>query len=148
MKERALLVLAVLSVLQAFSFAKPDAGTTIQFCDLVNDPVTFEGKRVRVFAVLNYGFERSELLCMECRTVGKLVEAKLADDSVKKQFKRAPKDHGIISASFVGIFRRRASGYGGYAHEIEIESVKDIRVLVKNMKTPLASIKPCCRMAK
>jgi hypothetical protein len=39
---------------------------TVSYCDLMSSPEQYRGKVVRVSAIYRYGFEWSELYCLEC----------------------------------------------------------------------------------
>lgn len=121
----------------------------VKFCDLIATPEKYDGARVSVYAVYNYGFEWQELLCMECRKWGQMTWLEFSvehDKKLRKQMRKAPKDHGFIAARFTGVFRRRGHSYGGYTFEFEVEDVSGVRVLIRDYKTPLSSVPSCCKL--
>jgi hypothetical protein len=139
----ALLIVTACSRLAA-SAKTNTAAPSVSLCEMVASPDKYEGKRVTVFAVYNYGFEREELLCVECRTVGELTWVKFSDQFKMKDLRKAPKNLGIVSGLFTGVFRRRSNTYGGYKFDLEVDSVSDVRVLVRDTKIPLSAVPKCC----
>ena len=120
-------------------------------CELVESPVKYNGSRVTVRAVYNYGYEWQELVCTECRANGRTWFAFNPDakDRIRKQLKKAPRHQGIISGRFTGVFHGTGGPYGDgtFRFEFEVEEVSDIHVLVRDWKTPLDQVGSCKSMA-
>src|SRR5713226_1071230 len=43
---------------------------TVPFCDLIRNPKLYDQKIVRVTAIYRYGYEWSQLYCLDCNDVG------------------------------------------------------------------------------
>jgi hypothetical protein len=117
----------------------------VVFCDLVRNPEKYNGREVTVRATYRYGFEWSELYCLDCLERGKArsgiawlrIPSDLDDDSVRS-FKKVPKGSGIVNLTVQGVF---ASGetYGhqnGYRYEIVAQKISDVAVIQKGIKPP------------
>jgi hypothetical protein len=66
---------AGLSILPAGAFSIRSANdrdaATVTYCDLIRNPERYKGKLVRVSAIYRYGYEWSELYCLECMNEGR-----------------------------------------------------------------------------
>lgn len=78
MKGRLLLVLCVvcfsIPVVGGYREYPPAQGSGVAhlgFCDLLNNPVKYDGQRVTVDAYYSYFFEVSWIFCWECRDKGR-----------------------------------------------------------------------------
>jgi hypothetical protein len=122
-------------------------GQSLGYCELVENASKYSGSRVTVMAVYNYGYEWQEMLCMECRADGKtwLEFNTDAAKRIKKQMKKAPQGQGIVSGRFTGVFHATGGPYGdgSYKFEFEVEEVSDLRVLVRDWKSPLDRVGSC-----
>jgi hypothetical protein len=120
---------------------------TVQFCDLVQNPEIYDGQRVTVRAVYNYGFEWQELLCMECHIRGKTWLQFDSDTAkqVRKGLRKAPRHQGIIIADFTGIFHAKGGPYGdgSYRYSFEVEAVENMKVLAKCVTTSISAVGRC-----
>lgn len=56
----------LMGALSARSAARGDVHITVDYCDLIHNAERYNGNLVRVSAVYRYGFEWSELYCLEC----------------------------------------------------------------------------------
>lgn len=90
---------------------------TVAFCDLLTNAEDFEGKTIRIKATYRYGFEVSELFCLDCRDKG-LVYLGFEDDfdsitksSVRKKVKWNERGR-TVNVLAVGKFYSK----GGYGH--------------------------------
>ncbi len=68
-------VVAGLSTLPAGALSSRTANdresATVTYCDLIRNPERYKGKLVRVSAIYRYGYEWSELYCLECMNEGR-----------------------------------------------------------------------------
>lgn len=112
----------------------------ITFCDLVRNPEKYTGKQVTVRATYRYGFEWSELYCLDCLDQGKVwldMPIELEDTSAKT-LKKLPKGAGIVNLTVQGVFVS-GSTFGpsnSYRYKIEPSKISDVVVLQKGMKSP------------
>lgn len=117
---------------------KVDPQAQVTFCDLVRNPAKYNGKEIRVRATYRYGFEWSELYCLDCLDRGKAWLVPIAiDEGVERAFKRLPEGAGIVNLTVEGVF---ASGdtYGhqnGYRYQITPYKITDVKVVQKGMKS-------------
>src|SRR5882762_3278488 len=119
------------------SVAGSDA--TITFCDLVRNPEKFNGKEVTIRATYHYGFEWSQLYCLDCLDKGRawLEIPNDIDEGSEKALKRTPKDAGIVNLTVSGTFMS-GSIYGhlnGYKYKVVAKKISNVAVIVKGMKT-------------
>jgi hypothetical protein len=112
----------------------------LTFCDLVRNPEKYNGEEITVRATYRYGFEWSQLYCLDCAEKGKAwLDTGFLDDASARSLKRAPKYAGIVNLTVQGAF---VSGdtYGhlnGYRYKIEAHKLSNVAVVQKGMK-PLA----------
>ena len=121
----------------------------VPLCDLVRNPAAYNGLRLSVKAVYSYGYEWQELLCTECRAEGK-IWATFQTDAVgrlRRQLNKAPRDQGIVTGKFTGVFHASGGpfGDGTFRFEFVIEQAQQVRVLVRDWKTGLAEVGACKR---
>lgn len=112
--------------------------TQVSFCDLVRHPELYRGKEVTVRATHKYGFEWSELYCLDCLDKGKawLGFTHDLDDTSERALKRVPKYAGIVNLTVHGTFHG-PGGYGhlnGYRYEFVADKVSSVVVISKGMK--------------
>lgn len=108
----------------------------VAYCDLVRDPRAYDGKLVAVQATYRYGEEWQELLCMECRDVGK-TWLEFDSDSItrsKSELRKLPKNHGLVNGQFIGTFHSSGGrfGDGGYAFKFVVKEVKNITIVARS----------------
>jgi len=99
---RAFIPLLVVFLLSAAAIGSENP---ITFCGLVRSPERFDGEEVTVRATYRYGFERSQLYCLDCLDKGRAwleIPADI-DDASEKAMKHAPKA-GIVKADGSGNF--------------------------------------------
>jgi hypothetical protein len=112
----------------------------LAFCDLIRSPQKYNGKEVTVRATYRYGFEWSELYCLDCLDQGKawLDMPTVLEDTSAKSLKKLPKGAGIVNLTVQGIFVS-GSTFGhsnAYRYKIEPSKISDVVVLQKGMKSP------------
>lgn len=107
------------------------------FCDLLRNPQQHNGQEVRIRATYRYGFEWSQLYCLDCRDKGKawLEFADLDGDS-ERAVLRLPKGAGIANLTVQGVFMSGATfGHGnGYRYQIVAHKVSDVAIIQKGTK--------------
>jgi hypothetical protein len=113
---------------------------TTSFCDLLQNPQKYEGKEVTVRATWRYGFESSELYCLDCHTTVKtwLEISGDLDDASAKAIKRTPKDFAIVNITVQGTFRS-GGRYGHmdmYPNRFIARKVSDVKIVLKGLKSP------------
>jgi hypothetical protein len=116
--------------------------SVLDFCEVINRPAVFDGKRVSVRASYRYGFEWQEVYCLECRSLAKVWLAIPPElpKGVQKNLNRLPKNQGTINATFTGVFHgsRSAFGDGGYQYQLDLESLERVVVVPKSGAVPEA----------
>jgi hypothetical protein len=115
----------------------PQSPTT--FCDLLRNPEKYNGKEVIVRATYRYGFEWSQLYCLDCLDQGKawLDMTVSFEDTSARSLKRMPKYAGIVNLTVQGVFVTGGT-YGhlnGYRYKIEPYKISDVVVLQKGMQS-------------
>jgi len=99
------------------STPQDDEYATVSYCDLVRNAERYNGKLIRVSAIYRYGFEWSELYCLECVSEARTwvdVDESFAS-STKSGVRKKIGDHGFkgrtVRVIMVGRF-----DVGGYGH--------------------------------
>lgn len=113
--------------------------STLTFCDLIRSPEKYNGKMVSIRATYRYGFEWSELYCLDCLDRGKAwmdLPVTLKDTSAKS-LKKMPKGAGIVNLTVQGVFVSGGSfGHSNaYRYKIEPTQITDLVVLQKGLKS-------------
>ena len=140
----ACLPLACPSWIAANTQSESDQGlagyTQVSYCDLIRNLKEYEHKRVAVSASYRYGFEWQELFCLGCRERGKtwLEVTEKNANAFRRALRKAPRDHGIINATFYGILDGSNGPYGdgGYSYRFDVELVKDVEVVYRDGRAP------------
>ena len=115
-----------------------DPQAPVTFCDLLRNPEKYNGKQVTVRATYRYGFEWSELYCLDCLDKGKTwLEHVALDKATERAFQRLPKGAGIVNLTVQGVF---VSGdtYGHqncYRYQFTPDKITDVKVIQKGMKS-------------
>jgi hypothetical protein len=112
----------------------------ISFCDLVRNPEKYKHKEVTIRATWRYGYEWSQLYCLECLDEGRawLEMSPDLDDHSMRALKKLPKHAAIVNLTVHGIFMS-GDTYGhqnGYRFMVVASKVSDIAVIQKGMKPP------------
>lgn len=111
----------------------------VSYCDLVSHPKDYENKQVAISASYRYGFEWQELFCLTCRGQGKTwleFDEKTAG-AVRRSLRKAPRNHGIVNATFYGTFESKGPyGDGGYLYRFNVKSVKEVKVVYRDGRAP------------
>ncbi|MBZ5524413.1 MAG: hypothetical protein LAP21_19420 [Acidobacteriia bacterium] len=114
--------------------------SSLTFCDLIRSPEKYNGKEVTVRATYRYGFEWSELYCLDCLDQGKawLDMPTALEDTSAKSLKKMPKGAGIVNLTVQGVFVSGGTfGHSNaYRYKIEPTKISDVAVLQKGMKSP------------
>src|SRR5438045_3177385 len=78
----------------------------VSFCDLLRNPQKYKGEQVRVRATYRYGFEWSQLYCLDCTDQGKawLQIPSALDEASQRSFRKLPKGAGIVNLTVQGVF--------------------------------------------
>lgn len=115
--------------------AKPRT-EAVDFCALMKDPASFNGREVSTTASYRYGHEWQELFCISCLGEDKVwleVEQAFQHRGVERALGRLPKYNGIINARFTGIFRGGGGfGDGGYRYQFELDRLEKVEVVSKS----------------
>lgn len=115
--------------------------TTVEYCALIKDPEKYDGKEVTVRAAYRYGFEWSEIFCLNCRKKGK-TWLEIDEDNItknsKKTLKKFPRDDGTINALFTGTFESSKGpfGDGGYRFRFEVKDISQAELVTKSGADP------------
>jgi len=118
---------------------------TVSYCDLMRSPEQYRGKVVRVSAIYRYGFEWSELYCLECvseaRTWVDLDETFVSSTKANLRKKIGP--HGVtgrtVRVTMVGRFDVGGYGHmGAYRFRLMVDRLEDAKVIVDDSSLPSA----------
>lgn len=132
-------MISALSILWAIPLAQ-QGPQRVDFCDLLNQPESFDGRIVTLRASYRYGFEWQELFCYSCRGAPK-VWLEFQDDlpkAAERALKRMPTHAGTVNATFTGVFRGQESAYGdgGYKYQLEVCDLSDVVTVSKSLVAP------------
>jgi hypothetical protein len=112
----------------------------LTLCDLIRNPEKYNGKEVTIRATYRYGFEWSELYCLDCLDKGKawLAMPTALQETSARSLKRMPKGAGIVNVTVQGVFISGGTfGHSNaYRYKIEPSKISDVVVLQKGMKSP------------
>jgi TonB family protein len=112
----------------------------ITICDLVRNPQKYNDQKVTVRATWRYGFEWSQLYCLDCLDMGKawLDRSSDLDEASERALKKIPKGAGIVNLTVEGVFRSDGTfGHlNGYRYEIVPSRISNISVIQKGAKSP------------
>ena len=136
--------LVLLCLFTLVSIAAPSDGNVdylaVTYCDLVQNPELYSGKRVSVTATYRYGYEWQEIYCLTCRDVGKtwLEFPQDPPDEMERAFKGTPKGQGTLNANFKGVFQARPGSFGdgGYKYQLSLEHIGTVQVVSRSGGVP------------
>src|SRR4051812_43393690 len=87
-------VLFMISV-QNITGQQSNKTVAVSYCDLIKNPELYDGKEVTFRGTYRYGFEWSELYCLQCRGIGKTwLEIGNTTKKTQKILKRLPRNDG------------------------------------------------------
>jgi hypothetical protein len=106
----------------------------VDYCDLAKAPQSFAGKRIRVRAIYNYGFEMQRLdppQCCEGKPVKVWIELAGPDDLDRRSRRlvsRFPKGMGLALGVFVGVFETKGfyGHFGAYRYRLLVDRVEAV----------------------
>jgi len=108
----------------------------VTLCHLLENSEKYNGKEVTVRATWKYGFEWSQIYCIDCPEHGLTwldVPSDL-DDASEKALKRIPAA-GIVNLTVHGIFKSGGHfGHLGYPHQLVAQRVSDVAVISRGLK--------------
>jgi hypothetical protein len=112
----------------------------VTFCDLIRNPAKYNGKHVTIRATYRYGFEWSEMYCLDCLDQGKawLDMPVTLEDASGRSLKKMPKNAGIVNLTVQGVFVSGGTfGHSNaYRYKIEPSKISDVVVLQKGARSP------------
>lgn len=130
-------------VFLAFFVTPARSQTTVTLCELLRNPNEYNGKVVTVRATLRFGFEWSQLYCLDCLESGRAwldLPSDLEEDQIsRKALKKLPREAGIVNLTVQGVFSSGGT-YGhenGYQFQIRAVRISDVAVIQKGVR-PLA----------
>lgn len=135
---RIAILLAVAATYLCGESTKPDVRT---FCELIQNPSVFDGKRVQVAATHRYGFEFSELYCLGCAN-DRSVFLEIPITVSTREAKRLTGHHSLTT-NVVVVGRFVASG-GPFGHDgmnpykLVVERFLSIKRVAKSSFAPSA----------
>ena len=110
----------------------------VTFCDLLRNPQKYNGEQVRVRVTYRYGFEWSQLYCLDCADKGKAwlqIPVDL-DGASRRSLRKLPKGAGIVNLTVQGVFFS-GGNFGhenGYRYQIVANTISDVAVIQPGMK--------------
>jgi hypothetical protein len=112
----------------------------VEYCDLVKNPETYDGKEVRLRATYRYGFEWQELFCLACREIGKtwLEFDEELSAKMTARLRKFPKDQGTINGVFSGVFHSSKGpwGQGEYRFQLLVREITSPEVVSRSGWAP------------
>jgi hypothetical protein len=120
--------------------------TAVAYCDLVRNPERHKQKLVRVSAVYRYGYEWSELYCLECATEGKtwVDFDESFSSSTKASIKKKLGDNGFKGRTVLVTMVGKFDAGGGYGHmgayrfRLLVSQVEKADVILNDSPSPNA----------
>jgi len=109
----------------------------VDYCELLQNPAEFDGKRVTIKATFRYGFEWQEIFCLSCRDLAKTwleIDDDTISASARKALKKFPKNEGTVTADFSGTFESSKGPYGdgSYRFRFILEDIRQPEVVSKS----------------
>ena len=133
------------SLLPSFSASPDGVSATVGYCDLMRSAEQYKGKLVRVSAVYRYGFEWSELYCLECENAARtwVDFDESFQSSTKSSLRKKIGYHGpqgrTVMVTFVGKFEYGTYGHmGAYAYRLLINRLEKAEVIFNDSPSPNA----------
>ena len=120
--------------------ASGSSETPLTFCDLLRNPDQYNGKEVTVRVTWRYGFEWSQLYCLDCSDKGRawLDTSYDLDNASIKALRRTPKGAGIVNLTVEGVFM--SGGHfghlNGYPYQLVAHKVSHVAIVLRGMKGP------------
>ena len=119
---------------------------TVAYCDLVRNPERYNQKLVRVSGVYRYGYEWSELYCLECTTDARTwVDFNEAfSSSTKASIRKKLGGNGFKGRTVMVTMVGRFDAGGGYGHmgayrfRLLVERVEKANVVLNDSPSPNA----------
>ena len=117
---------------------------TVKLCDLIRKPQLYGRQMVRVQGIYRYGFEWSELYCLECLTEGSVwveFDVSLKSRTKKKLIKRISGNGDLgrtVNVVFVGQYFT-GHGYGhmsSYSAELKVYAIEKAEILLNDSPIP------------
>ncbi len=119
----------------------------VNYCDLVEAPQSFAGKRIRVRAIYRYGFEIQRLdppNCCPAKAAKIWVELGTLDRRSRRLARRFPKGMGLALGVFAGVFDSGGLyGDGGYRLELTVDRVEVVEATAHPSPTFPPNWVPC-----
>lgn len=123
-----------------------DKYTTVAYCDLVRNPERYDQKLVRVSAVYRYGYEWSELYCLECATEAKtwIDFDESFSSSTKASIRKKLGDNGFKGRTVLVTMVGKFDAGGGYGHmgayrfRLLVSQVEKADVILNDSPSPNA----------
>lgn len=120
--------------------------TAVAYCDLIHNPEHYKEKLVRVSAVYRYGYEWSELYCLECTTEGKtwIDFDESFSSSTKDSIRKKLGDNGFNGRTVLVTMVGKFDAGGGYGHmgayrfRLLVNRVEKADVLLNDSPSPNA----------
>jgi len=121
----------------------------VELCDVLNNPAEFDGREIRITAILLAGFESAFAYDPRCVSDDRLVWFEIKSDSVSKQIEPffvpeteefRTKGLNRVKGRFVGIFEtKKKEGFGhlnSANHKLTITSAEDLHSVEPNEPYP------------
>jgi hypothetical protein len=130
-------VLVLLALSCSAAGQKPESALqTVSYCDLINAPQQFAGRRIRVRAIYKYGFEIQRLdspACCPERGVKIWVEIETGLEGLSlRLYHKFPKGMGLALATFEGTFESGGPyGDGGYRLRFTVDKIGKLEAMAK-----------------
>ena len=138
------------------SIARLTAVPTVAFCDLIHNPKLYDKKIVRITAIYRYGYEWSQLYCLDCIDAGATwvelddsfatnTNSKLANKIGENGFRGR-----TVRVVAVGEFYGSGGGYGhmgSYRYKFRISRLEQATIILNDSPIPAKLPKRVLRRA-
>jgi hypothetical protein len=158
MKARLNLLMFIVAIPFAFpntilSQTTPSDAVTVRYCDLIQNPAAYDRKIVRTTAIYRFGFEWSELYCLNCYDGNHRTWVDFEGELCQRSKKIKP--HGnigrTVAVQVVGTFYGSGGRYGdgGYHYKFVVRCVEAAKTIANDSPSPrmlpsnVASVATC-----
>lgn len=116
----------------------------VSYCKLIQNPVAYDGKKVRVEAIYRSGYEWSELYDPDCfefekRTWVELENLNAESRRILEELRTEKSEGRTLSVTFSGTFESLTGGYGhlnNYKYLLKVSGVQRAEFLFEGSKLP------------
>lgn len=122
-----------------------DPFVKVPYCELIQDPSAYNGKKVQIAATYRSGYEWSELYDSDCydferRTWVEFGDLNAESRMVLEDLRTQRSEGRTLSVTFAGIFESSTGNYGhqnGYKYLLKVTNVEQADILFEGSELPV-----------